>query len=59
MTSIGMREKTRTRIEEVARERGVTDITLEIVEAGLEKARKAMHEAMLAGGHTKTVDGED
>ena len=55
----GMREKTRTRIEEVARERGVTDITLEIVEAGLEKARKAMHEAMLAGGHTKTVDGED
>jgi nucleotide-binding universal stress UspA family protein len=54
-----MRENTKARIETVATERGVTDITLEIVEAGLEEARKAMHEAMLEGGHTKTVDGED
>ncbi|MBL6931807.1 MAG: universal stress protein [Rhodospirillales bacterium] len=51
-----MRENTRARIEAVARQRGVNEITLEIVEAGLEDARKAMHEAMLEGGHTKTVD---
>ncbi|MBT4934119.1 MAG: universal stress protein [Rhodospirillaceae bacterium] len=55
----GMREKTKARIEEVARARGASDITLEIVEAGLEEARKAMHQAMLDGGHTKTADAED
>lgn len=54
-----MRDKTRERIEQVAQARGVSEITLEIVEAGLEEARKAMHEAMLDGGHTKTVDAED
>jgi len=30
--------------------------TLQIVELGLEEARKAMHEAMVKGGHTKTKD---
>ncbi|NQU56997.1 MAG: universal stress protein [Rhodospirillales bacterium] len=53
-----MRIKTKARIVEVARAQGVTEITLKIVEAGLEEALKAMHEAMLDGGHTKTVDGE-
>lgn len=51
-----MRENTKKRIEAVARARGETEITMEIVEAGLEEARKAMHEAMLEGGHTKTVE---
>lgn len=55
----GMREKTKARIEEVARDRKVSEITPEIVEAGLEEARKAMHQVMLDGGHTKTVDVED
>jgi nucleotide-binding universal stress UspA family protein len=54
-----MREKTKARIEEVAGDRKVSEITLEIVEAGLEEARKAMHQVMLDGGHTKTVDAED
>ncbi len=54
-----MRENTKARIEAVAIQRGVSDITLEIVEAGLEEARKAMHEAMLAGGHKKLADAED
>ncbi len=54
-----MQAPTRARIETLARERGETEITLEIVEAGLAEARKAMHQAMLNGGHTRTVDDKE
>ena len=53
-----MRDRTRARIEEVAREQGATEVTLAICELGLEEARKAMHEAMVKGGHTKTVEDD-
>ena len=43
-----MREATRARIEGVAQERGTTEVTLEVVEAGLEKARAAMNDAIAA-----------
>ncbi len=51
-----MRDRTRARIEDVARQQGAAEVTLQIVELGLEEARKAMHEAMVKGGHTKTKD---
>ena len=51
-----MRDRTRARIEDVARQQGAQEVTLAIVELGLEEARKAMHEAMVKGGHTKTAD---
>jgi hypothetical protein len=51
-----MRETTRERIQAVARERGAAEVDLEIVEAGLAEAREAMHQAMLEGGHKRTVD---
>ncbi len=54
-----MQAATRERIEAVARERGAAEVTLEIVEAGLVAARKAMHEAMLKGGHKQTREDED
>ncbi|MBT3917451.1 MAG: universal stress protein [Rhodospirillaceae bacterium] len=41
-----MRDATRSRIESVAQERGTTEVTLEVVEAGLEQARAAMNEAI-------------
>ncbi len=41
-----MREATRARIEGVAHERDTTEVTLEIVEAGLEIARVAMSDAI-------------
>ncbi len=53
-----MRDPTRARIEAVARGRRATEVTPEIVEAGLADARKAMHEAMKAGGHLRTADEE-
>jgi len=52
-----MRDATRDRIEAVAIERGETEITMDIVEAGLEKSRQAMQEAMHDGGHKNP--GED
>ncbi len=53
-----MREPTKKRIEGVARQQGVTEVTLEIVELGLVEARKAMQEAMKAGGHPGSGGGE-
>ncbi|MBT4940946.1 MAG: universal stress protein, partial [Rhodospirillaceae bacterium] len=41
-----MRDATRARIESVAQERGTTEVTLEIAEAGLELARSAMSAAI-------------
>ncbi len=54
-----MRERTRARIEAAARSRGATEVTMEIVEAGLEEARRAMHRAMQEGGHTATAEDRD
>lgn len=53
-----MREPTRARIEALARDRSATEVTLDIVEAGLIEARKAMHGAMKTGGHIRTTDEE-
>ncbi len=41
-----MRDATRIRIENVARAKGTNEVTLDIVEAGLEEARKAMEAAI-------------
>ncbi len=41
-----MRDSSRQRIEEYAREQTINDISLEVVEAGLAKARAAMEQAM-------------
>ncbi|HEB79551.1 MAG TPA: universal stress protein UspA [Rhodospirillales bacterium] len=46
-----MRGAARARIEDAARERGADEVTLDIVEAGLEAARAAMQKAMSGGGH--------
>ncbi len=54
-----MRARTRARIEEVAREHGAAEVTLEVAEAGLKEARKAMREAMKDGGHSRTSDEGD
>ena len=51
-----MRDATRERIEAAARERGAEEVTLDIVEAGLEAAREAMHKAMKNGGHKFSED---
>ncbi|MDP6708362.1 MAG: universal stress protein [Alphaproteobacteria bacterium] len=54
-----MRDATRQRIEAVARQQGASEIDLEVVEAGLVEARKAMAEAMSKGGHKLAGEGED
>ena len=46
-----MRDATRRRIEAVARDSGRSEVDIDIVEAGLAEARKAMAEAMADGGH--------
>lgn len=53
-----MQERTRARVEAVAREQGKGDVTLDVVELGLVAAREAMHAAMLGGGHKKLRDEE-
>ncbi len=45
-----MRNASRTRVEEYARREGCAEITLEVCEAGLAEARKAMMGAMQSGG---------
>ena len=50
-----MVERTKARIETIARSRGASSVDLEIVEAGLVEARKAMEEAMRQGGHPGTA----
>jgi hypothetical protein len=54
-----MREVTRRRIEAVARQRGASEIDLEVVEAGLVAAREAMAEAMAKGGHKLGHEAEE
>jgi nucleotide-binding universal stress UspA family protein len=44
-----MRDMSRSRIEEYAREHGLLEITLEVAEQGLSMARKAMEETMKNG----------
>jgi len=51
----GVRDQVRERIEEIAREQGADEVTVEIAEEGFAEGRRAMHEAMLTGGHTKTA----
>ncbi len=46
-----MRAATKARIEDVARNKGADQVTMDIVEEGLEAARAAMAEAMRKGGH--------
>lgn len=46
-----VRAWTRGRIEADAREQGMTEITLEMVETGLDGSRSAMERAMRDGGH--------
>tara|TARA_B100000315_G_scaffold242296_1_gene264317 strand:- start:7910 stop:10060 length:2151 start_codon:yes stop_codon:yes gene_type:complete len=53
-----MRDATRSRIESVAQERGTTEITLEVVEAGLEQARAAMNEAIATKEEEPEESGE-
>jgi len=53
-----MQDRTRARIEAVAREQGKSDVSLDVVELGMDEARKAMHAAMLEGGHKKLRDEE-
>jgi nucleotide-binding universal stress UspA family protein len=45
-----MRDTSKTRVEAYARQQGCTEITLEVCEAGLAEARKAMMGAMQSGG---------
>jgi len=54
-----MQERTKARIEDVARARGVDSVNMEIVEAGLAEARKAMEDAMKSGGHTRTREDKE
>lgn len=46
-----VRDWARRRIEAEAHDRGVTEITIEMVEAGLDESRVAMERAMKTGGH--------
>jgi nucleotide-binding universal stress UspA family protein len=45
-----MRDTSKTRVEAYARQQGCAEITLEVCEAGLAEARKAMMGAMQSGG---------
>ena len=54
-----MLERTKARIEAVARARGIGAVDMEIVEAGLAEAREAMEEAMRSGGHTRTREDKE
>ncbi len=51
-----MRGATRARIEALARERGAAEVTIEIVEAGLVEARRAMEAAIEGGAHGASAD---
>lgn len=54
----GVRGEVRDRIEDLAREQGADEVTMEIAEDGFAEGRKAMHDAMQKGGHKKTVDAD-
>jgi nucleotide-binding universal stress UspA family protein len=45
-----MRDTSKTRVEAYAKQQGCTEITIEVCEAGLAEARKAMMGAMQSGG---------
>jgi nucleotide-binding universal stress UspA family protein len=51
-----VRETVRGRVEASARERGVTEITLEVAEAGLARAKRALEEAMASGMDPGSAD---
>ncbi|MHA1538579.1 MAG: universal stress protein [Alphaproteobacteria bacterium] len=51
-----MAERTKARIEAIARSGGASGVDLEAVEAGLVEARKAMEEAMRQGGHPGSAE---
>jgi nucleotide-binding universal stress UspA family protein len=53
-----VRDRVRDRIETLAHERGATRVDMEVIEAGMQLCRHAMHREMLAGGH-KRVTGPD
>ncbi len=50
-----MRDASRERIEDYAREQGISEISLEVAEQGLAVARQAMERAMQPGGGTDAL----
>ena len=52
-----VRSPVRARIDAEAADAGASEVTLEIAEAAIDASRKAMREAMKAGGHKLGLDG--
>lgn len=57
-TPEAVRHLTKARVESLALDRKLTEITLETAEEGIAEAKRAMCTRMQAGGHKKFPDGE-